>query len=141
MPVTVLRGMAIGMFVLAFTFLAPVNISRGQRELAPEITLISPPAKVALPLDQVIQVQYGVVGAAAVMELWADDTRLAMGWVRSGQVVTRTWSPATVGAHCLALRAFDARGNVLAKLERRITGLARGSRVQLNVGVGEACLH
>ncbi|MBI4672120.1 MAG: hypothetical protein HY741_10700 [Chloroflexi bacterium] len=139
MPVIVLRGMVISMLVVLITFLAPVNISRGQGAPSPEIIFISPPVGVALPLDQAIQVQYGVSGGAAALELTVDDTQLAMGWAQPGQVVARTWAPATFGPHCLALRALDARGNVVRKVERRIMGLVRGSRVRLNVGIGEPC--
>jgi hypothetical protein len=128
------RGLrTIGIIAVAL-FLAAImptslSISRGEPPVA--VIIISPPPELALPVGQAVEVRYRILGAAAVVELWSNDTLVAVDRVQSGQEIAHAWALGTLGPHCLTVRALDEGGTLLATAERHVAGLPHGSPVRL----------
>lgn len=126
-----LRTIGIIAAALFLVVLMPTSSGLGQGESLAGVVIISPPAGLGLPIGQAVEVRYDFVGAATAFELWADDSLVAVDRVQSGQQIAHAWAPATLGPHCLTVRALDERGTLLATAERCVAGLPRGSPVRL----------
>jgi len=126
-----LRTFGIITVALFLAALMPTSWGLSREEPLATVVLISPPAGLGLPVGQAVEVRYRVVEAATALELWADDTLVAVDRVQSGQEVAHAWAPAAPGPHCLTVRALDEGGTLLATAERCVAGLPRGSPVRL----------
>lgn len=130
------RGLRTSVIIAAALFLAilmPTSLGLGWEESLATVIIISPPAELGLPIGQAVEVRYRVTSAATALELWADDTLLAVDRVQSGQQIAHAWAPATLGPHCLTVRALGEEGTLLATVERCVAALPRGSPVRLRV--------
>jgi len=128
------RGLRTFGIIAAALFLAavmPTSLSISRGEPLARVVIISPPAGLGLPIGQAVQVRYRIVGAVTALELWADDTLVAIDRVQSGQEIAHAWAPATLGPHRLTVRALDEGSTLLATAERCVAGLPRGSPVRL----------
>jgi len=119
---------AVALFLAA---VMPTSSGLGQGEPLAAVVIISPPPELALPVGQAVEVRYRIVGAATALQLWADDTLVAVDRTQSGQEIAHAWVPATLGPHRLTVRALDESETLLATAERRVDGLPRGSPVRL----------
>mgnify|MGYP005840322523 CR=1 FL=1 len=113
----------------------PTGSGIGRGESPAEVIIISPPPGLGLPVAQAVEVRYRVVGAAAILELWDGDTRLAADYAPPKQEVAHAWALATTGPHCLTVRALGKENMLLATAELCIVALPRGSPVCLSVEI------
>jgi hypothetical protein len=104
----------------------------GQNARPASLTMVAPPAGVAVPVGQYIGVCYYFEGEApAVVELTADGEEVVREVMQPGQKVTHAWSPAEAGAHRLDVRVLAPDGTVQASSTLNVTGLAGGERVHV----------
>jgi len=129
----VLRIIAAALLLAA---IMPTGSGIGQGESPAAVIIISPPSGLGLPVAQAVEVRYCVVGAAAILELWDGDSRLAADYAPPKQEVAHAWAAASTGPHCLTVRALGKDNMLLATAKRCVVGLPRGSPVRLSVEIG-----
>ncbi len=124
----------IGLIVVLVAVAVAVQSGLGgvRSQSAATVEIISPPAEVALPAGQAVEVRYRVAGPAVRTELWCDDTLLATDSAQAGQELVHAWVPAGLGAACCTVAALDGRGLTLASARRCLDVEPDGSPVRLN---------
>ncbi len=126
------RRFRYGVFVLALLIatLIPLDPDVGRGAPSP-ITIVSPPAGLAVPIGQHIGVQYRLAsGAPARLELFADGVVLVSEWVEPGRDVTHAWTPTALGPHEVTVRGSSADGRLLGTASVAVIGLPPGSPVR-----------
>ncbi len=124
----------IGLIVILMAIAVAVQSGLGgvRGQSAATVEIISPPADVALPAGQAVEVRYRVAGPAVRTELWCDETLLATDAAQAGQELVHAWVPAGLGAACCTVAALDGRGSTLASARRCLDVGPDGSPVRLN---------
>ncbi|MCX6031288.1 MAG: hypothetical protein NT169_18570 [Chloroflexi bacterium] len=124
----------IGLIVVLVAVVVAVQSRLGgvRSQSAATVEIISPPADVALPAGQAVEVRYRVAGPAVRAELWCDDMLLATEAAQAGQELAHAWVPAGLGAACCTVTELDGRGLTLASARRCLDVEPNGSPVRLN---------
>jgi len=126
------RAVATIAAILLLAVLLPVGLNLGRRDAGVVVEVTSPPAGLALPVGQAVVVRYRVIGAAAVLELWCGDERLATDPATPGQEISHTWAPPEIRRQCIQVRAVNETGKRLAHAEWCVTGLPAGAAVRVD---------
>ena len=109
----------------------PTAASLGRDNARPAVLMLTPPAGIAVPVGQALEVRCRVLGNATHLALWSEGRLIFTAPIMPGQEVTYPWMPVESGAHCLAALALDAHGEPLAGVTRVVVGLPPHSAAQL----------
>jgi len=109
----------------------PTSASLGRDSARPAVMMLTPPAGIAVPVGQALEVRCRVLGNATHLALWSEGRLIFIAPIMPGQEVTYPWMPVEPGAHCLAALALDAHGEPLAGVTRVVVGLPPHSAAQL----------